>query len=276
MQTGQPYTYRKQAFTLIELLAAVGILMIIVTLVGVIFTESDRAWTLGTNRSDVNLEGRAALNMIAHDLQYAIAYANDDPEYQVHFLGRRDKYDLKSYGFPNDEVSFVSLQNDSSDGNRAVREVFYYVREMEVDSTPIGRYELVRAYYDDEIFDGPSTGIDHCYYATDCSTDTADPDLWTESRPTDTAHFIARNVSGFAVYSYTNNGEVTSFMNTADPAQSNRLPEYVDVCLELLPERRAKQAAALPAATVTNFVTRHSMRYATRVYFHNRDGYKER
>ena len=55
---------KKNAFTLIELLASISILMVIVTIVGVVFTESDRAWTLGTNRSDNNLAARAALIMI--------------------------------------------------------------------------------------------------------------------------------------------------------------------------------------------------------------------
>ena len=60
-------------FTLIELLSAMAILIMIVTMMTRIFVESERAWQLGVGRAEINTEGRAALNMIAHDLQYAVA-----------------------------------------------------------------------------------------------------------------------------------------------------------------------------------------------------------
>lgn len=264
---------KKNAFTLIELLASITILIIIVTIVGVVFTESDRAWTLGTNRSDNNLAARAALSMISHDLQYAVA---DDV---LTFVTRKDRWDISTFDFDCDETCFVSIQNDSSDGDRASREVFYYVREEPADSR---RYELMRGYYSDALLTAPA---DHCY---------GNREWYEESRP-GSSRFIVKNVTAFSIFVPGIDGELTRdyYSNPDDPDFDptihipDRVPEYADICIEILPDREARQAADLwkraeasgSAALferAKEFVRDKSTRYATRVYFHNRDGYKER
>jgi prepilin-type N-terminal cleavage/methylation domain-containing protein len=254
----------RAAFTLIELLAAVTILVIIVTIMGRIFTESDRAWTLGTIRSDNNLAGRAALSMIAHDLQYAVA------DKTLTFIAQKDRYSLTSYGFENDETCFVSIENDSSDGNRAAREVFYYVRENPAGSK---RYELMRGYYSSALSDAASASS-HCYFNPNWYKNTADGGV---GRP-GTSRFIAKNVAGFAVFARKPNGQLIRDYYSGTPAYTNRLPGYVDVCIELLNDRDARQAADLQlrGLSYTNFVADRVVRHVARVYFTNRDGYKER
>jgi uncharacterized protein (TIGR02599 family) len=79
MSKVQPQTAmrtRRGGFTLIELLASMAILMVIVWVLAAIFRESDRAWAMGTGRVDNNMEGRALIQMIANDLQYAICDEN--------------------------------------------------------------------------------------------------------------------------------------------------------------------------------------------------------
>jgi len=266
---------KKNAFTLIELLASISILMVIVTIVGVVFTESDRAWTLGTNRSDNNLAARAALSMISHDLQYAVA---DDV---LTFATRKDRWDISTFDFGCDETCFVSIQHDSSDDNRAAREVFYYIREAPADSR---RYELMRGYYSGALLTAPD---DHCYGNRE----------WYEGSRPGSSRFIVKNITGFAVYVPGADGELTrdyySYPGSPEFDSSihitNRVPEYADICIEILPDREARQAADLwmraeaagapPSALfdrAKEFVRDKSTRYATRVYFHNRDGYKER
>lgn len=256
--------HRARGFTLIELLASIAILVVIVTMLGRIFTESDRAWTLGTNRSDNNLAGRAALGMLVHDLQYAIA------DKQITFMAQKDRYNLKSYGFENDEVSFVSIQNDSEDGFRAAREIFYYVRENPPASF---RYELMRGYYSDAI-SAPTSAASHCYFNPNWYKNTADGGV---GRP-GSSRFIAKNVAGFAVFARKPDGKLTRDYYSGAPAYTNRLPGYVDVCIELLNDRDARQAADLQARglSYTNFVKDRVVRHVARVYFNNRDGYKER
>ena len=255
---------RAAGFTLIELLASITILIVIVTMLGRIFTESDRAWTLGTNRSDNNLAGRAALNMMAHDLQYAVA------DRLLTFSCQKDRYDLSSYGFENDEVCFVSIENDSSDGARAVREVFFYVRENPPGSK---RYELMRGYYSDALTD-PGTAPLHCYFNPNWYKNTSDGGA---GRP-GSSRFIAKNVAGFAVFARTPDGTLVRDYTSSDTAYSNRLPGYVDIAIELLNDRDARQAADLQLRGLpyTNFVADRVVRHVTRVHFDNRDGYKER
>lgn len=267
---------RRGGFTLIELLASVGILVIIVTMVGVIFTESDRAWTLGTNRAENNLAGRAALNMIAHDLQYAVA---DDI---LTYVNRKDRKDMSTFGFDCDEVCFVSIQNDSSDPDpldrRAAREIHYWVQEQPTNSH---RYELRRGYFSSAILTAPAS---HSYHS---KTWYEPPTLGGAGRPS-ANYFVAKNVVGFAVYAPDYDGTLTrEFYSDAaieidGTNNSDRLPTFVDVCLELLNDREARQAAELwgrgPAWEVAakEFVRNNAVRHVTRVHFHNRDGYKER
>jgi hypothetical protein len=231
-------------------------------MLGRIFTESDRAWTLGTNRSENNLAGRAALSMIAQDLQHAAA------DKQLTFKTQKDRYDLESYGFENDEACFVSIENDSSDGQRAAREVFFYVRENPPDSK---RYELMRGYYSSAI---TSAAPSHCYFNPNWYKNPSDGGA---GRPGD-SRFIAKNVAGFAVFARKPDGKLTRDYLSSTPAYSNRLPGYVDVAIELLNDRDARQAADLQlrGMPVTNFVAARVVRHVTRVYFNNRDGYKER
>lgn len=251
-------------FTLIELLSAVAILIIIVTMLGVIFTESDRAWTLGTNRSDANLAARAALDMIAHDLQYAVA------DSLLTFICTNDQDGLATYDFPCNQLTFVSIENDSSDGNRAAREVYYFVRPMDADTN---RFELVRGYYSGSII---SSSANHCYFNRDWCAPWS-PDCLPRPNKTISRH-IAKNVAGFAVYAPNVDGDITQTYYSGDPTNNNRLPEYVDVCIEMMADRVARQAAdlRLRGLDYADFVDRNAMRYSTRVYFHNRDGYRER
>lgn len=121
-----------------ELLCAMAILIIIVLMMSVIFTESDRSWTLGTNRVMNNASGRAMLDMIAHDLQYAVA-----DNYLTFRMGQ-DRGDnggcYKTYNFINSEICMVSLEDDAAVAStqaeqRTACEVCYYVTQMTIPPT---------------------------------------------------------------------------------------------------------------------------------------------
>ena len=109
----------RSGFTLVELMTAMTILVVIVMMMTMIFNDADKIWYLGTGRTLNCISGRAAMNLLSHDLEYAVA---DD---LLTFVMRQDKKLSQSYGFTNDEVCFVSLQNDSRDKARTAREVFY-------------------------------------------------------------------------------------------------------------------------------------------------------
>jgi hypothetical protein len=244
---------RRLGFSLVELLASICILMIIVSLLAILFRESDRAWHIGTGRTSNNIEGRAAIDMITHDLQYAVA---DDV---LTFVLRQDRNKIKTYDFDNDEICFVSIQHNSSGAApRAVREVTYYLKEMLPDAP--GRFQLQRAYFSKEIADDPNN---HCYHKKD----------WYAVRPS-FSQPIAENIAGLAFF--WSGSDTSREYNSVN--HTNQLPTYVDVYLEVLNERDAKRLVEMQARGIDprDFVERNARRYTTRVQFLNRNGYMPR
>lgn len=281
---------RRAAFSLLELLAAIAILISIILMLAIIFSESDKTWDMGTSRADVNGAGRAALDLLAHDIEFSLA------DKTLPFSIAVDKDKLKSYDFTNDQICAVSLENDNYNGQRAVREVYYYVKEMEDDNNKkLGRYELMRGYYADEISDTADNvspaGADylsHCYFNTNGP-------WYAELNRPGSAGVVAENVTGFRVYisgtTYDPMNGPTNFYfatpsglpgnayNSDDGAgtiYSNSLPMYVDIVLDLLDEKHAIQVAATTGTDQRDLLERNVRRFTTRVYFQNRDGYKIR
>lgn len=244
-------------------MAAMLILIIIVMMMVTVFNDAEKMWYLGTGRTMNCISGRAALNLITHDLEHAAA---DDV---LSFVTRQDKYGLQFYSnalVKYDEICFVSLQNDSADGCRTAREIFYYVTTN--SALPMN---LMRGYYS-AVISGTSNTI-HCYQAKNWYDVAGRPG---NSRP------IVEHVVGLSFMAPTNqNGYCgTDYYSTncynysSNYRLSNSLPEYVDVFLEVLDELDAFKLSGVTNKSA--FVEQNARRYSTRVYFHNRLGYKKR
>lgn len=271
-----PNEHGRDAFALIELLAAVTILMIIVGMMVLVFTEAERCWTIGTGRAENNSIGRAALTAMAHDLQYAVTDSN------ITFVMRQDRNGLTAYGFENDEICFVSLQHDSSgSARRTAREVHYYLRE---DSKRPGTYQLRKGYFSKDIHDesdnSPADGYpdykSHSYWNRtwyETGGTSAESGAGNPGRPS-AGGYLADNAASLAFFARDSSGMISRDYFSDDPANSNRLPEYVDVFLEILNKRDAIRAAGMSGAAQKAFVDRNARRYTTRVYFQNRQGYR--
>ena len=257
-----------------------AILMVIVVMMTTIFSNSDRVWDMGTGRANNCSDGRAAMNMMAHDLEYAVA---DDI---LTFAMDVDRNNLKTYGFTNSEICFVSLeQNLPEDAGRTAREVHYYV--LETTNLP-HVYGLRRAYFSGAITNS-GTYLKHCYKNR----------LWYKSEASGGAgrpgggDFLALNVVGLGLYApdpttglpqsgmpfrdYYSNSNLAQWVAAGD-----RLPAYVDIYLEVLDEAAMARAAALAEdsgetdSKTLSFIEKNVRRYTTRVYFDNRHGYKHR
>jgi len=294
-------------FSLIELLAAVAILMMIVGMMAMLFGESNRSWTLGTNRAENNNAGRAALQLLTDDLQYAVA---DDVltfalmEETTNTFGvdmevdPSVKKELEDMQFGCDELRFVSLKHGSADGKRAAREVYYYVSDYFYRDTPFSnRFALMRGEYKKEVEKDT-----HCYKVR----------KWYDEVPRVPNHksaVVAENVVGFAVYvpdpdpdapkgnmvrEYKSDegpeviipGEGRFDPDTVTTQTLDRLPPFADVYLEVLDESAAKQLSDMLGRGITprekgwlidhaTFIEKNSRRYTTRVFFHNRHGYQD-
>lgn len=247
-------------FNLLELLIAMTVLVAVVTVACAVFTHSDEAWFRGTGRAANLSAGRAAMDLMTLDLQQAVA------DSRLTFRVQQDRALCASYGFTNDEVCLVSLQSDSSDTNRTAREIAYWVRR---ETVPYERYQLVRGCHAiSNVSD--TAGLDNCYFYGDWFKDLPEGGAGRPSGPD--VGVLVDNVAALAF----DCPAVTGHYDSRD--YTNRLPEYLDVFLEVLDERAARQAndlAADPPAQ-RDFVERKARRYSTRINFLNRQGYEPR
>ncbi len=259
----------RAGFTLVELMCAMAILLLIGVLVGRIFVGSERIWTRTTIRVDKNRDGRAALEMIAHDLSHAVAAAErdwSDNETTLTFIMRPDREGLSTFGFTNGEICFVSLQHNSQTSDRTAREIHYYAKETDTEY----RYELRRGYWAGQISETAGEAFKkHCYWNPDWyETGAPNPGRPTFNSP------IIENVAAVAFFA----PDGTEYYDSRD--HTNRLPAYVDIYLEVFGEREADELAQLvnidPNFDPTAYVERNAQRYTTQVFFHNWQGYKKR
>jgi prepilin-type N-terminal cleavage/methylation domain-containing protein len=275
---------RKSGFTLIEVLAAMAVLMIIVLMLTRVFRDATSAWTIGTRQMEDNINGRAVLDFIARDIGTAIAGETNCVFY------------LKSSNplpkWPNDEISFVSLTGNPSDGNREARQIVYYVTNMTDRSGAYipNRYCLRRIMRN-------SLGEITCY---------TEKRWWQNATMRKAANdpVVAENVNMFlfGCAGATNDASgkadywhgVFDFNSCADvsliqsdyirytksdtlPYMRGKLPVRLDVYLELLGEDAAIKVAQLRNAGLTAqadaLVSQSVKKYQTRIYFSSRTGY---
>jgi len=231
---------------------------------------------VGVGRSSNNSIGRACLNLISHDLGYAIA---DD---MISFVMRPDTGSAigrstpasVTYGFTNSEICFVSLEHDSTGtALRAVREVHYYVRPMENQFGQEIGYRIMRGYWSSDICDyATSDYLEHCYWNTNWyATGGGNP-----GRPA--GQTVAENVTALSFWCPDPADNVTAmrtFYSHGGYPNNHALPLYVDVYIEILnpDDARIAHYLKLNSMDCMDFVEKKVRRYTTRVFFHNRYGY---
>ena len=237
----------KVGFNLVELLVGVAVLFTIVTMVASIFRNSDAAWSQGTGSSDTDAAGRRVLRILTDDIQYAVTGSN------LTFVARPDPNGVIASGVTNSELCFLTLSGESATTNRALREVMYWVRGM---TNQPGRYELVRGWR------SPSNATNDCYANASWYRDVAEGGM---GRPSDDGHVgvLAENVTAF---------ETTTFIssNNVDSRSFS-----FDVCIELLNDRDARQAADMQTRGIgtSSFIERNVRRYGTTITLLNWNGY---
>lgn len=262
------FSRRQDGFSLVELLAVVAILMVVITLIVTIFVDSERTRGEAGARAASNNAGLAAIQMISRDLRHAVA------DRILTFAILDDRYGSTSYGFDNGEVCMVCLEG-APVTNRLAREIFYWVEPMTNAAGPVSnRFWLVRGEH--AISDpGDTAAADNCYTNRAWYEDINSP----LGRPyADEVGIVAENVAGFRLGAADADGFVNAVYESAEPVNSNRLPLYVDVYLELLDGRTARQVAemARQGLSVAETVEENVLRYTTRVSLHHRNGYRER
>lgn len=132
----------RSGFTLLEILLAMFILVLIILMMARMFSHARIAWETGTRKSDLNMEGRAAINFMAHELSLAVA---DD------FLAAVAASNGLGVGIaPGSTISFLSLtpeqersiswveySRQGQDLRRRVVKLNRYWQTLTADSSPV-------------------------------------------------------------------------------------------------------------------------------------------
>ncbi|MDD3603746.1 MAG: prepilin-type N-terminal cleavage/methylation domain-containing protein [Kiritimatiellae bacterium] len=253
---------RNAAFTLVELLVAMAVLAIIILMMARIFSESTRAFDLGSKIADQNLKGRMVLDFMAREISQAVA---DDV-----IAFKLDSADFELFGNAvedGDRLQFVTLsQLVDVYTPRQAREVVYFVDHIKIDNKETGRYQLKRAV--------KTTGIT-CY-------NQPSPNKWWDDSAGN-ALTLAENVAGFQVWCYTEPGAEAEAIYDYDstgskPEQINKLPMWIEISLMMFDQKDAERAAnmsefGMSAGAVHEYAVKNARRYVTRINFVNRNGY---
>ncbi len=249
---------RATGFTLIEVLVAMGILVLIMVMMARIFTDLSTTWQTGTQRIAAASEGRVIMQFLAREISTAIA------DETVNF--RVDNNALALYGESSSEIYFLGLARwlSSTGGRRTGVQFAYFVDQMvDRDGKDLpNRYRLVRTRRINEMVDTADGRADSAYQNSD----------WWLTMDTQPFEVIANNIVGFQVMAYCETAG-----NFVDDYQSstrdNRLPLWVDIHLEMLDDVTAEQVAMLWNANnpeAQRILESNVRRYVMRVHFPQR------
>ncbi|HBA84951.1 MAG TPA: hypothetical protein DCZ95_12725 [Verrucomicrobia bacterium] len=148
-------TRKTDAFTLIEVLASMVVLVILMLALTRVFTEATNAFKKGTTTVMRNGAAESALDLIRHELECAVI--NE----RLAFYHEADSVDKTTgswganpNGFGFDEVWFVTTGGDQDDG-RAYQLVCYDVNEYQATNNLVAskRFRLRRSSWNFDVMD---------------------------------------------------------------------------------------------------------------------------
>ena len=282
---------KQNAFTLIELLASMGVLAILVLICGNVFSSSTRAWNYGSARVEQNGVGRGVMDLLHRQLSDAMTGTNlwfqaVIPSTVPNSLGAwANPYNLPT--LPVYDLQFVSANytGQSQVQPDEMRVVHYFLFETTNGNPPYVHYQLWSQVNYGWVTNSParvnSYGDDtqrwwYQWAYTPGNTSFGGGSGWVVNASTFATgwtnmaynNFAADNVTSFAVLC---GGPFNSYMttyNSSTPANNYQLPYYVDVLLGTLSEADARKAAQLvgnPTA-LTAFIAANEKRFIMRAY----------
>lgn len=95
----------RRAFTLVELLAAMAILVVMMFLLFRFISGAQQAWSAANASQEIHEKARIALDLITRDLQSAVARSDDVPGFHIRF--QQESNGSWSTATPSDEIRFV-------------------------------------------------------------------------------------------------------------------------------------------------------------------------
>lgn len=263
----------RSGFTIIELLAAMSILVFIVLMMTRVFSDATSAWTLGAERITTATEGRAVMDFMVNELTQAVA--DEDLTFK---LSSSVNFGVSAYGAASDELYFGAVvQAGLSSNKRNLDQFAYFIAPMldENENIMPNRYRLVRTRRTASMY-ASQVNRQNSIYRKEQWWEHMNPTAgYSEEAMNDGqgSETIAENVSAFEVWTWSEKS------NGYEPDYDSRdyddlLPLWADVYLEMLSEEDAQQMAILwpvNQQAALEFLAANAKRFTTRVFFPNRE-----
>jgi prepilin-type N-terminal cleavage/methylation domain-containing protein len=269
---------RTPAFSLLEVLVAMSVLSILLVLLLSVTNNASKLWRANENRVDSYREARAAINIIAHDLDSLYASTNT-AFFAITPDGDTDS-DLPSVK--------TGASKDGMDGK------LFFLTALPADAQESGKnksdlctvgYFLA---YDKTSLTGKGTPSYNLYRYFRSSDDTFEAlkkagkpfdGITTDTAPTgDTVEVLARNITGFKVEPYTINPpadpappakptpskELTAFRKSA----TTPLPDVVEITIKAINNDTAKRFEGNQGAWEADSLSKdqNERTFSTRIY----------
>ena len=231
------------AFTLIEVLVSMAILVVIILLVTNMFDQTSRNWTVGADNAEMNNAARAVLELMTRELESAVAGPIDSDNL---LQATNFYFTIYQDGL---EVEFVSMtqQPDEGDGCRGVRGIRYFL-------SPTNSETLCRAILTDAFKGYRNTNM-----------------LFSGGA------VMAERLRDFYMEPFDDNGNRWP-IRTSSVIITNRLPAYMDIHMKIV-SREAFEVYSKMGSVLNvggrNYLDDNSRIYSTRVYFANRNGFRK-
>ena len=215
--------------------------MVIVLVVTNLFDQASRNWNTGVDNAELNNAARAAIDLMTRELESAVAGPIDSDQLRgaTNFLFRINP--------DGNEVQFISLTETPSSVHRALRAVRYTFNPPLAGDhiNTLNRAIVNQAFaaYTNESWIAPSGFNDNP---------------------------MAERLSDFYMEPFDDNG--TSWLPAV--TSSNRLPAYMDIHMKIVSREAYEIYSSMGKEPHPGYLENNSRIYSTRVYFANRNGYR--
>lgn len=252
---------RAQAFTLIELLAAMAVFAVLLLICANVFSSTSQAWHSGATRAEQNANVRAVLDRISVELWQAtistalVFYAGThSPPFPADFQ-------VSTYGEPAFALHFATMLGYAAGpGNpHEMTSIAYCIGKTAPDS-PTNSYTLywlgwkpnvvnTRAAYRNNLGGQTSLQVIDGLYKNN-------------------AMFPSRLLVNVSTFKILVNGRQADFFSEQGDAETppNTLPRFVDIYIGVLSAENVHQANLMSGPARDRFVQNNEKRYVRRVY----------
>jgi prepilin-type N-terminal cleavage/methylation domain-containing protein len=230
-------------FSLLELVAAMTILVVVISILGRIVTDTQRVWRQGADAAELSLNARAAFAILDNDVSASVCSSN------MAFV-------LSADGAGNDLLLHrLSVQRDPAD-HRAIRQVHYFASTNGLGLATLCRASRELTYDDDLGFDALRQ--------------------WAEGNTvSNTVPVLLDNVVTMRILASRPSDSsdppgtlLVSEANYDSEGHDDRLPLVLDIEVALLPARTARRL--LDSSEEQRMI--HAVWFSHRIYFRNREG----